>query len=318
MNYFKSMNKYSCALVLFCVAHLSGFTSTATADSQTGDTQWVPTVANPEFSQGEGPVVLVDAGHGNFHTIGGRFSAFADLLKLDGYRVQSAEAIVTPELLEQASIFVVSNAIFGGDDAEWRLPIPSAFTPEEIATIAEWVDNGGSLLLIADHMPFPGATANLADEFGVVFYNGFAMKSAAEGGVLSFTRSSGSLADHAITRGRSESEKIESVTSFTGQAFRFVSEMQPLMYMPNDWNVLMPTEAWEFDDGTPTVSARGLVQGGVMQRGKGRVAVFGEAAMFTAQTKTRNGRVRQMGMNHPSAPENAQFVLNLVHWLSGR
>jgi hypothetical protein len=25
----------------------------------------------------------------------------------------------------------------------------------------------------------------------------------------------------------------------------------------------------------------------------------------------------QMGMNHPSAAENAQFVLNVMHWLTG-
>jgi hypothetical protein len=47
------------------------------------------------------------------------------------------------------------------------------------------------------------------------------------------------------------------------------------------------------------------------------VAVFGEAAMFTAQSFVSDGVVRQAGMNHPSASENAQFVLNLMHWLSG-
>jgi len=318
MNHFKSSNKYYYLSVLVGVTYLFGHPSTATADSQTGDAQWVPTVANPEFSHGEGPLILVDGGHGNFHTIDGRYSAFADLLKLDGYRVQSAETTVTSELLEQASVFVISNAILGGDDAEWTLPTPAAFTQDEVSLIADWVDNGGSLLLIADHMPFPGATANLADEFGFYFLNGFAMKSATERGILSFTRSSGSLADHVITRGRIESERIESLTSFTGQAFRFSTEVQPLMYMPEDWEVLMPKEAWEFDDSTPKVPTSGLIQGGVLQRGEGRVAVFGEAAMFTAQTSIRNGKVRRMGMNHPSAPENAQFVLNVVRWLSGQ
>ena len=143
------------------------------------------------------------------------------------------------------------------------------------------------------------------------------MKSLHEGGTLSFTRAAGSLADHSITRGRSESEKVESVTSFTGQAFRFVAPLQPLMYMPDDWEVLLPFEAWVHDESTPTVSARGLIQGGVLRFGLGRVAVFGEAAMFTAQSWLSDGVVNQMGLNHPSATGNAQFVLNVMHWLTG-
>ncbi|MCH8073997.1 MAG: DUF4350 domain-containing protein [Proteobacteria bacterium] len=318
MTYFHLTRKrfFLWFLVVFSIASNSGCTSDQDTDSQTADDQWSPTVTSPEFPQGDGPVVLVDAAHGNFHTIDGRYSAFAELLELDGFRVQSANSEVTPKLLGQASVFVISNAVFGGDDAVWTLPTPPAFTSDEIEVIVDWVDKGGSLLLIADHMPFPGGTADLANEFGIVFLNGFAMKSVKEGGMLSFTRSSGSLADHAITRGRSESEMIESITSFTGQAFRFVAPVQPLMYMPDDWKVLLPIEAWVFDESTPFVSARGLIQGGVLRHGAGRVAVFGEAAMFTAQTSVSDGVVSQMGLNHPSATANAQFVLNVMHWLA--
>jgi hypothetical protein len=294
---------------MFCLVSISGYTE----HSQIPDEYWTPAVSNPVFPQGDGPIVLVDAAHGNFHTIDGRFRAFSDLLQLDGYRVLSATSTVTPGFLEQASVFVISNAVHGGHDAEWTLPTPPAFTSDEIGLIVDWVAGGGSLLLIADHMPFPGATANLASEFGIIFLNGFARKSLTEGGTLSFTRTSGSLADHAITRGRFDSEKIESITSFSGQGFRFVSPLQPLMYLPDDWEVLLPVEAWEFDESTPTVSAKGLIQGGVLQFGEGKVAVFGEAAMFTAQVN-KNG---PMGMNHPDAAQNAQFVLNVLHWLTG-
>ena len=89
------------------------------------------------------------------------------------------------------------------------------------------------------------------------------------------------------------------------------------MYIPDDWQVLLPVEAWEFDENTPTISTKGLIQGGASRHGAGRIAVFGEAAMFTAQRSVSNGVVRQMGMNHPDATENAQFVLNLMHWLTG-
>jgi hypothetical protein len=286
-------------------------------NSQSGDEEWTPYVANPVYRDGNGPLVLVDGGHGNFHTIDGRFGAFAALLQRDGYRVASADNGVTRAMLDDASVYVISNAVHGGDNAKWVLPTPSAFSDDEIDIIVDWVEDGGSLLLIADHMPFPGATAKLANEFGLVFLNGFALSATGAGGSLGFDQSDGSLADHPITRGRNEAEAVSRVQAFTGQAFRAVVENQPLLRMPDDWVVLLPSEAWEFDDTTPKVSARGLLQGAVLRHGAGRVAVFGEAAMFTAQNSVRDGVARPMGMNHPAASENAQFVLNVLHWLSG-
>ena len=79
--------------------------------------------------------------------------------------------------------------------------------------------------------------------------------------------------------------------------------------------MLVPDTAWEFNEGTPRFRARGLLQGAVLRHGRGRVAVFGEAAMFSAQLA---GQKRSpMGMNDPQARQNPQFVLNLMHWLSG-
>ena len=187
--------------VLLGIALLSFFGTTA-LPQQRADQGWSPSVSDPEFGTGDGPAVLVDAGHGNFHTIEGRYAPFAELLRLDGYQVSSTDVAVSSEVLRRADVFVISNAVLGGEEARWILPTPPAFEAEEVATIVEWVGEGGSLLLIADHMPFPGATAALADEFGIVFINGYAMKSTSEGGVLSFDRASGLLADHPVTLGR--------------------------------------------------------------------------------------------------------------------
>ncbi len=41
--------------------------------------------------------------------------------------------------------------------------------------------------------------------------------------------------------------------------------------------------------------------------------MLGEAGMFTAQ-KFESIR---MGMNYPEAKYNAQFAINVMHWLSG-
>jgi hypothetical protein len=283
---------------------------------QRGD-NWTPTVTAPQFTAGAGPRVLVDAAHGNFHTIDGRFAAFAALLGADGYRVTSANQPISPELLTAADVFVIANAAKGGENAAWVLPTPPALTHDEVTALAKWVHDGGSLLLIADHMPFPGSVAELADAFGISFLNGYAVKSVGEGGTLIFTRAGG-LADHAITRGRNAAEQIASLKTFTGQAFRANVPVEPLMRMPEDWAVYFPQEAGKFTSTTPSESTRGLLQGAVLRHGQGRVAVFGEAAMFTAQTQVLGDTVvARMGMNDPQASQNAQFVLNVLHWLSG-
>lgn len=285
--------------------------------SQLPAADWQPPVSTPQFASDTGPRVLVDAAHGNFHTIDGRFAAFARLLRADGYRVTGASQPITPALLAGTDVFVIANAVKGGEKAQWVLPTPSAFEPDEVAALAQWVHDGGSLLLIADHMPFPGSAAPLAEAFGIVFLNGYAMKSLSEGGTLIYTRAGG-LADHAITRGRNPAEEISSLKAFTGQAFRSVNPVTPLMRIPPDWSVYFPQEASEFTATTPYESARGLLQGAVLRHGQGRVAVFGEAAMFSAQTIVLGDQViGRMGMNDPEAQQNAQFVLNVLHWLSG-
>ena len=49
-----------------------------------------------------------------------------------------------------------------------------------------------------------------------------------------------------------------------------------------------------------------------LEFGKGRVVVFGEAAMFSAQVvKEDNGEEWLMGMNAPDAQQNEQFLLNV-------
>jgi hypothetical protein len=278
---------------------------------------WTPTVPAPQFTADTGPRVLVDAAHGNFHRIDGRFAAFAKLLRADGYRVASADQPISPELLSGANIFVIANAVKGGENAQWVLPTAPALAPDEVTALAKWVHDGGSLLLIADHMPFPGSVAELADAFGIAFRNGYAIKSVGEGGSVIFTRSGG-LADHAITRGRNAAEQITALKTFTGQAFSAVVPVEPLIRMPDDWAVFFPQEAGKFTRTTPSESTRGLLQGAVLRHGQGRVAVFGEAAMFTAQTQILGDAVvHRMGMNDPEASQNAQFVLNVLHWLSG-
>lgn len=292
------------------------FTAEATRAQQQGDPNFKPTIEDPAFSEGEGPVVLIDENHQNFHTAEGRYRPFARLLRRDGYEVKALEAPITMDVLKAADILVISNALAKSNVDNWKLPTPSAFTDQEIQTLQTWVQKGGSLLLIADHMPFPGAVEELALSFGIIMGNGFAF-TADSSGLMQFRKRDGSLQQHSITEGRNASETVDSVTTFTGQAFRVQSDVaaDPLMVLDKNTILLLPTEAWEFSKQTPRIRAAGMLQGAALHVGDGRVAVFGEAAMFTAQLA--GSQQRPMGMNHPEAPQNAQFLLNVMHWLSG-
>ena len=289
--------------------------SSTAAAQQVSDTTFNPRIAQPAYAEGRGPVVVIDEAHENFHTADGRYLAFARLLRRDGYVVRSSKARRTRAGLDGTRILVIANALHERNRDDWELPTPSAFTPDEITAVREWVAAGGSLLLIADHMPFPGAVDHLAAAFGVYFINGFARDSTKQEGALTFRRSAGSLGAHAIINGRSQPERVDSVTSFTGSAFRTATSVDTLLKLPATTIVLMPQVAWQFSRLTPRITGGGLLQGAAFTHGRGRVAVFGEAAMFSAQV---TGPQRQpMGMNDPAAPQNSQFLLNVVHWLSG-
>lgn len=275
------------------------------------DTTWAPTVESPEFPPGKGPVVVVDATHRELHTLDRSFAPFGALLAADGFEVVPGEGPLEAEL-RRADVLVVANAR-KARGAEG----PSAFTDAETREIDAWVRRGGSLLLIADHMPFAGAAASLADRFGIELVNGFALDREASDSRTVYSRENGLLASDAIADGGAPGELVDRVVTFAGSALRPRSEkVRPLLYLPPDYVVFLPAEPWKFGPDTRRIPTDGLLQAAVVERGKGRVAVVGEAAMFTAQVFGPD-RV-PLGMNAPGAEENPRFVLNLLHWLVGR
>src|SRR5215204_3935298 len=129
---------------------------------QVSDTAFAPPIANPMYKAGKGPVVLLDEAHFNFHTADGRYQPFAALLRRDGYDVRASKLAFSNASLKDANILVIANALAERNKTEWTLPTPSAFTDDEVRAVSGWVNAGGSLFLIVDHMPFPGAAENLA------------------------------------------------------------------------------------------------------------------------------------------------------------
>ncbi|MCB1120323.1 MAG: DUF4350 domain-containing protein [Verrucomicrobiae bacterium] len=273
-----------------------------------------PPIHRPAYSEGKGPVIGVDEAHNNYHTATGRYAAFANLLRRDGYRIERVKKDFTAKGLTGLDILVISNPLHSSNNGNWTLPTPSAFTNEEIAAVKHWVSEGGSLLLIADHMPFPGAAGELAESFGFTFSNGFAyLGNDAPGQPDYWSRGLG-LADCVIANGRNKSEAVQQVVSFTGSAFQAPEGAIPVLVFPPKSISKVTPVAWQFDEKTVEVPIDGWLQGSIMQVGKGRIAVWGEAAMFTAQLSGRDKR--PMGMAALYAQENFQLLLNLMHWLS--
>jgi len=289
----------------------------ATTAQQVPDMDFAPTVERPQYAAGSGPSVAIDAAHRNFHTAEGGYAPFAKLLRADGFTVVSNDEPFAPAPLADIDVLIIANAMHEQSKDDWApLPSYSAFADSEIAAVERWVREGGSLLLIADHMPLAGHAEAFAAAFGIRFQNGFAFDSA-RNGRIAFRRAEGSLAATAIANGRTAAERVDSVTTFTGQAFRLDPglEAEPLLIFAEGYQLFLPTVAFEFSEQTPRISAANLLQGATVRHGRGRIAVFGEAAMFSAQLAGPDRR--PMGMNAPDARENYRFALNVMHWLSG-
>lgn len=287
----------SVLLLLFFSACMSFF--------QRPDKKYTYTVPKPLHALKSGPSIYIDEAHFNEHNLNTGYKPFASVLKSDGYNLFSFNEKFNPTALEVVDILVIVNALNEKNYKHLSLPTYSAFTKEEITAIKDWVSNGGSLFLIADHMPYPGAAYDLASEFGFSFYNSFVMKSEYKGKIVF------SLADKTLNTYSPITNKIDSVVSYFGSAFKYPKEAHSILSLPENFTIYLPKTPWRFPDSTPTYSTEKTSQGAVMEYGKGKVAIFGEGAMFTAQIMALN----KSGINDPRAKYNTQFLLNLIHWL---
>ncbi|MFC2156354.1 hypothetical protein ACFLT9_00825 [Acidobacteriota bacterium] len=300
---------------LFFQLTMSGFsqqTASTVEPPRTVDLEFKYEVSNPAFPEGEGPVVIVDEAHFNFHTSVGTYYPFSELLKQDGYVLRRGRGKINRELLESCRIYVIADA-----QPPEKQGDPPTFTEEEIFALNKWVKSGGSLFVITDHLPDPWAIAPLALSFGIEVNNGYILNGAPEKQELPIVFKKAGMdriEENPITRGRIPSEGITQVATFSGSAFQAGDNFIPILVFKSGRKSWMPKKYYDFDSDTPTVDVGGWYQGGVMEYGKGRIVFFAEAAMFTAQVFER-GRTK-VGMNHPQSKDNAQLLLNVVHWLS--
>jgi hypothetical protein len=279
--------------------------------------------AAPTYESSNGPVVAFDEAHKNTHTYGSRnFRGFVELLRNDGYRPRPLTDPIGGDSLKGIDVLVLSGP--GG----WESP-DASLGDGEIAALMHWVQRGGSLLLILDHMPAPANGARVAAALDVTsWHNGYAMVDVdgglpvgniifwrkaffPEGAAIAATGPAGDtgyqgvdavLTDHPITEGRNPRERVRRVATFVGSAFRPPPGSEAVLRLPRRAVSLVPKDPSAADvriDARRTPVGEWL-QGAVMIRGRGRVAVFGETGLFSGGP----------------AADNRQFLLNVMHWLT--
>jgi hypothetical protein len=283
--------------------------------AQVNDPDFSARVESPAFTTRH-PRVGMDEAHRNFHTRDGRYKPFAALMTADGFMVSAAPPFDGASL-KSVDILVIANAM--GDTSK-GVATP-AFTADECDAVREWVRGGGSLLLIADHVPWGDAAVVLARRFGVDMGRGIVMDAHhADGNPtrLVFSVDNGLLGEHAIIHGRNRAERVQRIVAFTGQSLGVPAGATALLKLSSDATESFdPEDQRKIEAGLPagTQVPESHAQGLAMPFGKGRVVVFGEAALFSAQVATIDGQSFKVGMNVPGN-DDRQLAINVMHWLA--
>ena len=284
---------------------------------QRADTTFDTRVARPAWTR-DGPRLLFDEAHHEFHRVDGRYRPFAELARHDGYRVTPNADTLSAAVLARGDLLVIANAL-GDDDMSAPAASRPAFTAGERAAVAAWVRAGGALLLIADHAPMGDAAKALAESLGVDMRAAYtADPERQEDGrvtILHYRTGKGLADEHPIVRGRDSTERVRHVVAFTGQSLSgppgavslltLSAKAEDLLIHLGDDPRNVPKEKRR--------PAAGRSQGLAFELGKGRVVVLGEAAMLSAQLAGPAGF--PMGMNVPGN-DDRQFALNVLRWLT--
>jgi len=289
----------------------------------------VPPIPRPAYTPGNGPVVAIDEAHKNTHSYNNQ-QGMVRLLQRDGYRVRPFAQAISEASLEGVDVLVIADP--GGWEGD------ASLGDAEVHALVTWVRQGGSLLLIIDHMPFPLHGASLTAALGITsWHNGFAMVETTDSlpagriifqrpdqpreagddvvrigppgtpGFATYRGVDAVLRPHPISNGRAPDENVRAVMTFVGSAFQPPDGAQALLVLPKRSASLMPDSITaDVRRGNPPRTPVGSwLQGAVVPLGKGRVALFGEVGLFSGQWPV-----------HPAASENYKLILNVMHWLT--
>lgn len=277
--------------------------------------------------QGQGPAprtrILLDEAHHNlFAAAASGYRSFVRLVTDEGFSVATNAAPFSSARLATTDILLITHPNGAGADAPVEQRAGAAFTDAEVDAVRQWIAAGGALLLVTDHYPAGASARILAERLGVHLSSGWTDDVSHRRtlptygpvfGYLRFSRAAGLIGDHPIMNGRDRRERIEMVTTTTGESIAGPPGSTTLLLLSPtalDWvpsaaarNERRPDQPRDFNPcpGCDTRSAAGRSQGIAFELEGGRVVVIGEMGVL---------------IDYAAHSNNRQFALNIVRWLA--
>lgn len=302
------------------------------------DEAYSPNLAHRAFVT-DGPVVLLDEGHGNSHFD----KAFVKLMSEDGYTVKVLRGKFKYDDLSKARVLVIMNpGLFM--TMQWHQNPAPLFSEVEAAAVRDWVAAGGALLF-ASGIPKSESRELLLNHLGIDMSDDLVIDKELDRSAnptqpgKAFTREKKMFSTHSIMTGRSELERVDVVV---------VDSANPVMKFPENASVLfhfsdqalivhhdwlfkkqMAEATQELHDGKATESkpismqslgtpAPGVPAAMAFTLGKGRVVVLGNSSILSSvrqQYVLQGEKVDQrIGLGNG---DNQKLTLNIMHWLTG-
>lgn len=281
------------------------------------DTEFNSEIKKPTYEKDEGPKILLDGAHHNFFIQWDFIKPFSDLANADGYQTIVDSLKFTPEYLKRFDIVMIITALPFDFTTKNEVTDESTFSKEEINSLYNWVNNGGSLLVFSEHAPFDQAINPLLNRFGIESSIGTTIdslnynKEFGRTGFIEFTKENGLLnVGHPIVEGRTPTNRVNRLLTFGGSGLSGEGYSNLLKLSESSQNVVHATGVGPIRRG----NSQGLA-GGI---GKGKVVAFGDSNGFTAMIfDTKDGSKLKAGMNLEGY-DWKQFVLNTLYWLSDK
>jgi hypothetical protein len=269
-------------------------------------------------------VILFDEAHHNlFASAASGYRSFVRLVTDEGFSVTTNRAPFDAAHLAATDLLLIANPTGAGAEAPVEQRASAAFTGAEVEAVYQWITAGGALLLVTDHYPTGAAAHSLAQRLGVHLSAAWTDDVAQRRtmptygpvfGYLLFSRAAGLIGDHPIMSGRDRLERIETVSTTTGESMAGPPDSVALLplsptaldWVPSDTAREQTRSSGQPHDFNPcpaceTRSAAGRSQGIAFELDRGRVVVIGEMGVL---------------IDYAGKTSNRQFALNIVRWLA--
>ncbi|GJM09333.1 MAG: hypothetical protein DHS20C11_16090 [Lysobacteraceae bacterium] len=277
------------------------------------DPEFDASVAQPAFSSGKGPSILIDTGHHNFLPYYQFLHPFAALAEADGYRVEFNNQTFSSDYLSSFDIVLIATALPFEFTTQLEVTDKPTFTNAEIDSVVDWVSAGGALLVFSEHAPFDQAIIPLLARFNIESSVGYtidpenAEEDASAGWIVYSSDNELLNANHPIVAGRSAQERVDRVMTYGGSALTGPDYENVLALSASATNSEHPTGVGPVGHGNSQALAG--------EFGAGKVLAFGDSNGFSAMLFKQVDTVRAAGMSDPRY-QWKQFVLNALHWLA--